>query len=261
MPSSRVQVAIRTRPTSSFARDELNFDGKSNTIKSTLRCASPFSCMLPYRSPQTLTPPAHNFCSVHLKKEEGHYVNNQQEDWQFKFNKILHNVDQQVMYDECADDIVNSVLQGYNGTILAYGQTGAGKTFTMMGGTQSYQYRGIAPRAVAHIFRHIQSNPQVAVNVRVSYLEVYNEQYFDLLKENTRLGDMSVMDDDHGNVMVKGLTMQSATSEEEALNFLFEGETNRAIAEHQMNKNSTRSHCVFTMHLDIRSRIGSRFRV
>jgi len=189
------------------------------------------------------------------------YVNNKQEKWQFKFNKILHNVNQEVMYDECADDIVNSVLQGYNGTILAYGQTGAGKTFTMMGGTQSYKYRGIAPRAIGHIFRHIQANPQVAVSVKISYLEVYNEQYFDLLKDSNRLGDMAVMDDEHGNTMVKGLTKLTATSEEEALNLLFEGETNRAIAEHQMNKNSTRSHCVFTVHLDIRSRVESSEKV
>eukprot|EP00469_Lotharella_globosa_P014891 CAMPEP_0167822014 /NCGR_PEP_ID=MMETSP0112_2-20121227/7198_1 /TAXON_ID=91324 /ORGANISM="Lotharella globosa, Strain CCCM811" /LENGTH=647 /DNA_ID=CAMNT_0007723209 /DNA_START=343 /DNA_END=2286 /DNA_ORIENTATION=+ len=144
---------------------------------------------------------------------------------------------------------------------MAYGQTGAGKTFTMMGGTQNYKYRGIAPRAVAHVFRHIQTNPQVAITVRISYLEVYNEQFFDLLQENTRLQDLAVMDDAQGNVSVKGLSMKTATSEEEALNLLFEGETNRAIAEHQMNKNSTRSHCIFTMHLDIRSRIESSEKV
>lgn len=195
--------------------------------------------------------------TVHVQKEEGHYVNNKQEDWQFKLNKILHNTDQETTYDECAEDIVNSVLQGYNGTIMAYGQTGAGKTFTMMGGTQSYKYRGICPRAIAHIFRYIQSNPQVAVAVRVSYLEVYNEQFFDLLRDNARLGDLAVMDDQYGNVTVRGLSMKPATSEEDALNLLFEGETNRAIAEHQMNKTSTRSHCVFTLHLEIRSRVES----
>jgi len=232
MPStSRVQVAIRTRPTSNFARSELNIDTKEQKI------------------------------SIHVNKDKSQYVNNQQEDWAFRFNKVLHNVDQETMYDACAEDIVNSVLEGYNGTIMAYGQTGAGKTFTMMGGTQSYKYRGIAPRSVAHVFRHIQTNPQVAVSVRISYLEVYNEQFYDLLQENTRLQDLAVMDDPHGNVLVKGLSMKTATCEEEALNLLFEGETNRAIAEHQMNKNSTRSHCVFTMHLDIRSRIESSEKV
>eukprot|EP00466_Bigelowiella_natans_P009990 jgi/Bigna1/42808/e_gw1.67.5.1 len=233
MPSNRVQVAIRTRPTSNFARSELKIDNKGNNINGKVTPSSSITA----------------------------YVNNKQEDWAFKFNNILHNVDQEVTYETCAEDIVNSVLQGYNGTIMAYGQTGAGKTFTMMGGTQSYKYRGIAPRAVAHVFRHIQTNPQVAVSVKISYLEVYNEQFFDLLQENTRLQDLAVMDDPHGNVFVKGLSMKTATCEEEALNLLFEGETNRAIAEHQMNKSSTRSHCVFTMHLDIRSRIESSEKV
>lgn len=231
MPANRVQVAIRTRPTDNFPRDKLNVDSKNKTIK------------------------------IHVSKDTSGYVNNKLEDWAFKFHKVLHNVDQEMMYDECADDIVNYVLQGYNGTIMAYGQTGAGKTFTMMGGTQNYKYRGIAPRTVAHVFRHVHANPQVAITVQISYLEIYNEQFFDLLEDSTRLQDLAVMNDANGTVIVKGLSKKVATSEEEALNLLFEGETNRAIAEHQMNKNSTRSHCVFTMHLDIRSRIESSEKV
>lgn len=64
-----------------------------------------------------------------------------------------------------------------------------------------------------------------------------------------------------GVTHVKGLTQQLVTSEEEALNFLFEGETNRAIASHSLNNNSSRSHCIFTVYLEIRSRVESSEKV
>ena len=60
----------------------------------------------------------------------------------------MHNSSQEEVYDYCARDIVRQCVDGYNGTIMAYGQTGAGKTFTIAGSTQNYKYRGIIPRAV-----------------------------------------------------------------------------------------------------------------
>lgn len=150
------------------------------------------------------------------------------------------------------------------GTILAYGQTGAGKTFTMTGATQNYKYRGIAPRAIAQIFREIQDKPETAVVVRVSYLEIYNEALFDLLPaeggEDAR-EDLQVMDDAKGVVTIKGLNKVVVQSEEEALHQLFNGDTNRQIGSHQMNLNSSRSHTIFTIHLEMRSRVDSSEKV
>lgn len=84
----------------------------------------------------------------------------------------------------------------------------------------------------------------MAFTVRISYLEVYNEQMIDLLETTSERSDrketMAVVEDKNGSTSVKGLTLQIANSEEEALNYLFEGETNRSIAEHQLNKSSTR---------------------
>lgn len=89
------------------------------------------------------------------KNENGGFINNQQEQWKFKFDKILHNSSQEEVFDYCAKDIVKSVAEGYNGTIFCYGQTGAGKTFTMSGSTLNYKYRGIIPRAVTAVFEEI----------------------------------------------------------------------------------------------------------
>jgi kinesin family protein 6/9 len=148
------------------------------------------------------------------------------------------------------------------GTILAYGQTGAGKTFTMTGATQNYKYRGITPRALAQIFREIQDKPETAVVVRVSYLEIYNEALFDLLPAvDGAHEDLQVMDDAKGQVSIKGLNKLVVQSEEEALHALFNGDTNRQIGSHQMNLNSSRSHTIFTVHLEMRSRVDSSEKV
>lgn len=82
---------------------------------------------------------------------------------------------------------MESVLGGYNGTIFAYGQTGCGKTHTMMGVPQDPQMRGIIPNCFAHIFGCIDQNEgDKRYLVRCSYLEIYNEDVFDLLSEHKR---------------------------------------------------------------------------
>lgn len=74
-----------------------------------------------------------------------------------------------------------SVIQGYNGTIFAYGQTGSGKTFTITGGAESYEQRGLIPRILEHLFQYYQENTNREFSTRVSYLEIYNENGYDLL--------------------------------------------------------------------------------
>ena len=77
------------------------------------------------------------------------------------------------------------MVQGYNGTILCYGQTGAGKTFTMSGSSQNYKYRGIIPRAISQVFNEIGQRFDQAITIRVSYVEIYNEmvKFYRLLND------------------------------------------------------------------------------
>jgi kinesin family protein 6/9 len=90
--SSKVKVFIRTRPTSHFAQDVIKF----GTDKKTLH--------------------------IHIPKDaEGGHINNQQENWDFKFDKILHNASQETVYEDSAVPIVKTLLDGYNGTLMAYG--------------------------------------------------------------------------------------------------------------------------------------------
>ncbi|KAJ3181557.1 Kinesin-like protein kif9 [Gaertneriomyces sp. JEL0708] len=233
--NKHVKVVIRTRPTSEYAQNIINFseDGKS--------------------------------VNIHVPKNaEGGYINNQQEDWDFQYDNILHNVSQEAVYEECVRDILKNVLEGYNGTILAYGQTGAGKTFTMTGATENYKHRGLIPRAIAQMFREISDRPQYSYTIRISYIEIYNEQMIDLLgnlPDCLKGENLHVIEDKNGSASVKGLAVKIANSEEEALSYLFEGETVRSIAEHQLNRNSSRSHCIFTMYVESRSRLESSEKV
>ncbi|NWH78721.1 KIF6 protein, partial [Piaya cayana] len=146
-------------------------------------------------------------------------------------------------------------LAGYNGTIFAYGQTGSGKTFTITGGAEHYNDRGVIPRTLSYIFDQLQKDSSKVYTTHVSYLEIYNECGYDLLDpkhEASRLEDLpkvTILEDSDQNIHLKNLSLHQATSEEEALNLLFLGDTNRMIAETPMNQASTRSHCIFTIHI------------
>lgn len=235
MVKSSVKVVIRTRPTPNFASQNLKIDPEKKTIEA----------FIPKDGSQGL-------------------INNQQENWKFKFDEFLHNSSQEETYDVCSQEIVHSVLEGYNGTIMAYGQTGAGKTYTMSGGSQNYKFRGIIPRAISQIFNEIQSRPEFSYVVKVSFAEIYNELIYDLLSStppSEQLGNINIQDDPKYGITVKGLTLILCESEEQALNQVFEGESTRTIAEHKLNKTSTRSHCIYTLHIECRSRVESSEKV
>ena len=168
---------------------------------------------------------------------------------------------QEDVFAYCGNEIVQSVVEGYNGTIFCYGQTGGGKTFTMAGSPANYKYRGIIPRSVSQLFQEIGTQFDKAVTIRVSYVEIYNELMFDLLSPtptHDQSGtEISIQDDPRGGILVKGLSKHICATEEDALNMLFEGETNCTIAEHSLNKNSSRSHTIFTIYIESKSRVES----
>uniref|UniRef100_A0A8C3M427 Kinesin-like protein n=1 Tax=Geospiza parvula TaxID=87175 RepID=A0A8C3M427_GEOPR len=225
---NRVLAFVRVKPTAHFAQDMIRLGADNKSI------------------------------DIYIQKSpRGGVVNNSQTDWSFKLDGVLHNTSQEVVYETVAKDLVCKALQGYNGTIMCYGQTGAGKTYTMTGTASEYRNRGIIPRAIQQVFKSAAKFLNILVTVRISYLEIYNEALFDLLAPALGRGckdnQLCVMDGPQG-VYVKGLSIHPVSHEEEALHLLFEGETNRVIGEHSLNKNSSRSHCIFTMYIECRSR-------
>ena len=103
----------------------------------------------------------------------------------FEFNGVFDMLTKQErIFEEVAKDVIDSCLEGYNGTIFAYGQTGSGKTYTITGGAERYADRGIIPRSLSYLFSNISKKTTHQYSVNVSYLEIYNNDGFDLLDEN-----------------------------------------------------------------------------
>ncbi|XP_054470457.1 kinesin-like protein KIF6 [Anoplopoma fimbria] len=184
------------------------------------------------------------------------FVNNKRECYKFRFLKVFDQaVKQEEIFENIAKPVADSVLGGYNGTIFAYGQTGSGKTFTITGGAERYSDRGIIPRTLSYLFERFSQDSSMVYTTHISYLEIYNEMGYDLLDsrhEASRLEDLPkvlIMEDPDQNIHLRNLSLQQSANEEEALNLLFLGDTNRMIAETPMNQASTRSHCIFTVHV------------
>ncbi|CAF2664748.1 unnamed protein product [Rotaria sp. Silwood2] len=226
--SNKVKVYVRTRPTNNFASDMISFGRDNRTI-----------CI-------------HRAASANA-------VDNKINDWAFHLDGVSHNVSQEEIFDSVAKDVVDRTLEGYNGTIMCYGQTGAGKTHTMTGFTESYLNRGIIPRALQHLYQEINARQDFSYSIRIAYLEIYNDQMCDLLRTLNSPSDYQQLSigEDAGFVYVKGLSYRIANNEEEALNLLFEGETNRSIGQHVLNKQSSRSHCIFTILVECRAILSS----
>ncbi|EGT47810.1 hypothetical protein CAEBREN_00726 [Caenorhabditis brenneri] len=169
----------------------------------------------------------------------------------FYFDAVFSpKTDQLTVYNIAARPIVENVLKGYNGTIFAYGQTGTGKTFTMAGELEPMEMRGIIPNSFAHIFDHIaKCQHDTTFLVRVSYLEIYNEEIRDLLsKEHS--GQLEIKERPDVGVYVRNLsnpTVGNASKMQALMEF---GNKNRKVGATAMNLESSRSHAMFTVTIE-----------
>uniref|UniRef100_A0A673GTX4 Kinesin motor domain-containing protein n=1 Tax=Sinocyclocheilus rhinocerous TaxID=307959 RepID=A0A673GTX4_9TELE len=225
--ASPVKVFIRIRPTANFAHELIECPLDQQTLK------------------------------VRSRKDSNKGKrNNQLSSWVFQLNGVLDNVSQEDTYDRVARSVVLGAFAGYNGTIMCFGQTGAGKTYTMTGAAETYKHRGIIPRALQEVFQEVEHRADHTFSLHLSFLEIYNETMVDLLSsikqgKSSNSGVLTVIEEPGGGVSVKGLSLHLVHNEEEALNLLFEGEMNRIIGEHALNKHSSRSHCIFTVHIEV----------
>ncbi|KAM7401733.1 hypothetical protein PAMP_017027 [Pampus punctatissimus] len=220
MGSESVKVVVRCRP--------LNDREKGLGSKMVL-CMDLHRCQCFIEKPGTVDEPPKQFTF------DGTYF-------------IDHTTEQ--MYNEIAYPLVEGVTEGYNGTIFAYGQTGSGKSFTMQGVSEPAPQRGVIPRAFEHVFESIQCAENTKFLVRASYLEIYNEEIRDLLGNDTKQKLELKEHPEHG-VYVRDLSMHTVHSVGECERIIEQGWRNRAVGYTLMNKDSSRSHSIFTIHLEI----------
>uniref|UniRef100_A0A672HHT1 Kinesin motor domain-containing protein n=1 Tax=Salarias fasciatus TaxID=181472 RepID=A0A672HHT1_SALFA len=161
---------------------------------------------------------------------------------------------QEDVYSVSVQPLIDAFFQGFNATVFAYGQTGSGKTYTI-GEANICSFRdeeqGIIPRAVADVFKLLDENDLSDFSVRVSYLEVYKEEFKDLLEVETASKDIHIRED-KGNIVLCGVKECEVEGLDEVLSLLESGNTARHTGSTQMNPNSSRSHTIFTLYMDQR---------
>ncbi|RLM84956.1 hypothetical protein C2845_PM04G12870 [Panicum miliaceum] len=185
--------------------------------------------------------------------------------WRISGNTIAHSAQSSIRFEfdrifgqECRTSevyetrtkhIVDSVVQGFNGTVFAYGQTNSGKTYTMRG---SANEPGIIPLAVHDLFQRIEEHMDREFLVRMSYMEIYNEEINDLLVPEHR--KLQIHESSEKGIFVAGLREEIVTCAEQVMDFMSFGESHRHIGETNMNLYSSRSHTIFRMIIESREK-------
>lgn len=165
---------------------------------------------------------------------------------------------QRQVYEESVFPLIDEVLNGYNATVFAYGQTGTGKTHTMEGNADDPDLMGIIPRSVSSIFDGVSTaDESLEFTIKVSYVEIYMEKIRDLLDDTRVKNNLTVREDKVNGIYIAGVTEEYVGSQDELLALMRHGATNRAVAATGMNEGSSRSHSVFTITINQRNVVNS----
>lgn len=185
-----------------------------------------------------------------------------QPETRFTFDHVAcETVDQEMLFRMVGLPMVENCLSGYNSCMFAYGQTGSGKTYTMLGEIEDLElkpspHRGMTPRIFEFLFARIQAEEEsrrdekLTYNCKCSFLEIYNEQIMDLLDPSST--NLSLREDVKNGVYVENLSEFEVRTVTDILKLLAEGSANRKVAATNMNRESSRSHCVFTCVIESR---------
>ncbi|XP_052529554.1 chromosome-associated kinesin KIF4A isoform X1 [Tympanuchus pallidicinctus] len=164
-------------------------------------------------------------------------------------------VGQEEVFNTAVAPLVRDIFKGYNATVLAYGQTGSGKTYSM-GGTYTASQEhdpsmGVIPRVIKLLFEEKEQRQDWEFVLKVSYLEIYNEDVLDLLcSSRERSSQISIREDPKGGIKIVGLTERSVTCARDTVSCLEQGNNSRTVASTAMNSQSSRSHAIFTICID-----------
>jgi hypothetical protein len=168
----------------------------------------------------------------------------------FTFDKVFdETVEQEFLFENSSRPIVSNVIEGYNGTIFAYGQTGTGKTHTMEGEMKPKEMKGVMARCFEAVYSQIDNHKDAQFLIRASYLEIYKENIRDLLSSNPK-NKLIMHEKPDSGVYVKDLSSFICKSSKEMQAVQETGRKNKSMGETKMNARSSRSHSVFTLTLE-----------
>ncbi|XP_078587891.1 kinesin-like protein KIF18A [Branchiostoma floridae x Branchiostoma japonicum] len=238
--SSNMKVVVRVRPPNASELD----DQKARTIVRVMD-----EHLLVFDPKDDDVSPNY----YHGKRKRRDLLTRKNKDLKFIFDRVFNDMtSQQEVYESTTKVIVDGVLNGYNCSVFAYGATGAGKTFTMLG---SPQKPGVIFLTMMDLYQRIdQMQSEKICDVAVSYLEVYNETIRDLLVPS---GTLAVREDPQKGVVVSGLTLHKPRSAEELIHMLEYGNQNRTQHPTDANATSSRSHAVFQVFVRQKDRTAN----
>ncbi|TDG97820.1 hypothetical protein EPR50_G00211840 [Perca flavescens] len=161
-----------------------------------------------------------------------------------------YSASQEEVYRATTKGLIEGLISGYNATVFAYGPTGCGKTYTMLGTDKE---PGIYVQTLNDLFRAIEeTSDDMLYSVSMSYLEIYNEMIRDLL--NPSSGFLDLREDSKGEIQVAGITEVSTINAQEIMELLMRGNKQRTQEPTAANKTSSRSHAVLQVAVKQQSR-------
>ena len=174
----------------------------------------------------------------------------------YTYNLVFgENSSQEDIFYNCSiNKLLDNAMDGYSVTIFAYGQTGSGKTYTIMGRDDSInekilsndKYSGIMPKSIKYIWSAVK-NRKEKYYIKVSFLEIYNEQINDLLDPGHT--NLQIRWDQKQGFFVEGLMVVECKKPDDIVEVILQGTKNRKRGTHELNKDSSRSHSILTLYI------------
>ncbi|XP_060038819.1 chromosome-associated kinesin KIF4A isoform X2 [Erinaceus europaeus] len=167
--------------------------------------------------------------------------------------------EQEEVFSTAVAPLIKGIFRGYNATVLAYGQTGSGKTYSMGGAYTAEQENeptvGVIPRVIQLLFKEIDKKSDFEFTLKVSYLEIYNEEILDLLcPSREKASQISIREDPKEGIKIVGLTEKTVLVALDTVSCLEQGNNSRTVASTAMNSQSSRSHAIFTISIEQRKK-------
>ena len=193
-----------------------------------------------------------NSTSLTVSAENSTKKNNQIKYQQFFFDHVFDkNASQQEIYNKTTKPLLENIIEGFNATVFAYGATGSGKTYTMLGNNQNE--RGIMPRSVSDLFKLLQKQKNKEFRIQVSYVEIYNEEIRDLLGNREEL---KLHEDPVKGVLLQGVKELYVENADNFFDILYKGNMKRTVGKTNANETSSRSHALLRINIENKDKEG-----
>ena len=190
--------------------------------------------------------------SLAVSGENTNKKNNQIKYQQFFFDHVFDkNTSQQEVYNKTTKPLLESIIEGFNATVFAYGATGSGKTYTMLG--KNATEKGIMPRAVSDLFKLLQKRKDKEFRIQVSYIEIYNEEIRDLLGNREEL---KLHEDPVKGVLIQGIKELYIDNVDNFFDVLYKGNQKRTTGKTNSNETSSRSHALLKINIENKDKEG-----